>query len=59
MRNYWIENPNGEYMVPCLMKKEEFFKKKERKISIFGGNSKLHGLIMFVLEKGSDNDWIR
>jgi hypothetical protein len=28
MRNYWIENPNNEYMVPCLMKREEFFNKK-------------------------------
>jgi hypothetical protein len=59
MRNHCIENPNGENMLTCLMRREKSFSKIITKISIFSANSKSPNLIMYVLERGSENDWIR
>jgi hypothetical protein len=37
MENSWIENPNGELMLWCLLYTWKFFFLKKTKISIFGG----------------------
>ena len=59
MRNHWIQNPNGEHMLTCLMNKEIFYKKIKTKVSIFRSNCKSPNLIIFVLKRGCENDWIR
>jgi hypothetical protein len=50
MKNYCIENPNGQDMVTCLLKKEEFILQIKTKISIIVPNSKSPKLIIYVLE---------
>jgi hypothetical protein len=42
MKNSWIENPNGENMLYCLLYTYKFLVLKNTKISIFGGISKFH-----------------
>ena len=59
MKNRYIENPNDEDMLTCLMKGEEFISQINTKMLIFSINSKSSKLIIFVLERGSENDWIR
>jgi hypothetical protein len=40
MKNSWIENPNGENMLYCLLYTYKFLFLESTKISIFGGISK-------------------
>jgi hypothetical protein len=40
--NSWIENPNGENMLKCLLYTYKLLFLKNTKISIFGGISKFH-----------------
>jgi hypothetical protein len=42
MKNSWIENPNGENMLYCLLYTYNFLFLKNTKISIFGEISKFH-----------------
>jgi hypothetical protein len=42
MKNSWIENPNGENMLYCLLYTYKFLSLKNTKISILGGISKFH-----------------
>jgi hypothetical protein len=42
MKNSWIENPNGENMLQCLLYTYKFLFLKNTKIPIFGRISKFH-----------------
>jgi hypothetical protein len=42
MKNSWIENPNDENMLYCLLYTYKFLVLKNTKFSIFGGISKFH-----------------
>jgi hypothetical protein len=42
MKNSWIENPNDENMLYCLLYTYKFLVLKNTKISISGGISKFH-----------------
>jgi hypothetical protein len=59
IRNYWIENPNSEHMVICLMEREELKNKIKTKFLNFSPYSKSTDLNIFILEMGCKKDWIR
>jgi hypothetical protein len=59
MKNYWIENPDGEHMVSYSFYKPAKKKTEKNKILIYSDFLSPYKLIVFFSSLGSACEWIK